>query len=150
MQKRQDSIKTQQISFSLALDESIISKLIEGQKIKKQEYELQYQDKLYTLKDVTIAKSTMPVNRPTTRGGVYSVSDKEYKIRATIPDLSLVPFISKMMLGPNTEFQEIPITTNIEYEGKLRPLTLFTYLTNAMNNSSKIELNLLVIRTSLG
>ena len=134
----------------MTLDENVISKLIETQEIKKQEYTLHYQDKLYTLEDVVIAKSTMPVNRPTTRGGVYSVNDKEYKIKATSFDLSLIPLISKMMLVPNTEFQEIPIITNINYEGKLRSLTLFTYLTSAMNNSSKIELNLLVIRTSLG
>ena len=129
-------------------DENVLSQL--KQDSTKREYHLYYQNKVYPLEDVTITKSSMPVNKPTTRGGVYSASDKEYKIKGTIRDLSLMPFISKMMLGPNTEFQEIPITTNIEYEGKLRPLTLFTYLTNAMNNSSKIELNLLVIRTSLG
>ncbi|HII35894.1 MAG TPA: hypothetical protein HA319_02310 [Nitrosopumilaceae archaeon] len=91
----------------------------------------------------------MPVNRPTSRGGVYSVSDKEYKIKGTIGDLSFLPFISKMMLGPNTEFQEIPIKTSLEIERKNKSCTLFAYLTNAMNNSSKIVLNLLIIRTKI-
>ncbi|MGI0010171.1 MAG: hypothetical protein ACREAE_02080, partial [Nitrosopumilaceae archaeon] len=83
----------------MSLDETVLSQLT--QDTTKREYRLYYQDKVYSLDDVTIAKSPMPVNKPTTRGGVYSVSDKEYEIKGTIHDLSLVPFISKMMLGPN-------------------------------------------------
>ena len=131
----------------MEIDESVLSQL--EQNSTKREYQIYYQDKLYPLDDVTITKSTMPVNRPTSRGGVYSVSDKEYKIKGTIRDLSFLPFISKMMLGPNTEFQEIPIRTTAEIDGKSRSCTLFSYLTNAMNNSSKIVLNLLIIRTKI-
>ena len=131
----------------MEIDENVLSQL--EQNSTKREYQIYYQDKVYTLDDVTITKSTMPVNRPTSRGGVYSVSDKEYKIKGTIRDLSLLPFISKMMLGPNTEFQEIPIKTSLEIERKNKSCTLFAYLTNAMNNSSKIVLNLLIIRTKI-
>lgn len=131
-------------------DEDILLKLVENQNKAGLKYQLYYLDKTYLLENVRIAKSTMPLSRPTTRGGVYSVSDKEFTIKATTFDLSLLPFISKMMLGPNTEFQEIPITTSVEFEGKQRPLTLFTYLTSVMNNSSKIELNLLVVSTNMG
>lgn len=131
----------------MEIDESVLSQL--EQNSTKREYQIYYQDKVYLLDDVTITKSTMPVNRPTSRGGVYSVSDKEYKIKGTIRDLSLLPFISKMMLGPNTEFQEIPIKTSLEIERKNKSCTLFSYLTNAMNNSSKIVLNLLIIRTKI-
>jgi len=131
----------------MELDESVLSQL--EQDSTKREYQIYYQNKVYSLEDVTISKSAMPVNKPTTRGGVYSVSDKEYKIKGTIRDLSLLSFISKMMLGPNTEFQEIPVRTNVEINGESRPCTLFAYLTNAMNNSSKIVLNLLIIRTKI-
>lgn len=131
----------------MEIDESVLSQL--EQNSTKREYQIYYEDKVYPLDDVTITKSTMPVNRPTSRGGVYSVSDKEYKIKGTIRDLSLLPFISKMMLGPNTEFQEIPIKTSLEIERKNKSCTLFAYLTNAMNNSSKIVLNLLIIRTKI-
>ena len=131
----------------MEIDESVLSQL--EQSSTKREYQIYYQDKLYPLDDVTITKSTMPVNRPTSRGGVYSVSDKEYKIKGTIRDLSFLPFISKMMLGPNTEFQEIPIKTRLEIERKNKSCTLYAYLTNAMNNSSKIVLNLLIIRTKI-
>jgi hypothetical protein len=131
----------------MSLDETILSQLTQDS--TKREYHLHYQDKIYSLEDVTITKSPMPVNKPTTRGGVYSVSDKEYKIKGTIHDLSLVPFISKMMLGPNTEFQEIPVKTQVQIDGKNISCTLFTYLTNAMNNSSKIIFNLLIMRTKI-
>jgi len=131
----------------MEIDESVLSQL--EQNSTKREYQIYYEDKVYLLDDVTITKSTMPVNRPTSRGGVYSVSDKEYKIKGTIRDLSLLPFISKMMLGPNAEFQEIPIKTSLEIERKNKSCTLFAYLTNAMNNSSKIVLNLLIIRTKI-
>ena len=131
----------------MSIDENILSLL--AQDTTKREYRLYYQDKMYSLEDVIVTKSQMPVNKPTTRGGVYSISDKEYKIKGTIHDLSLVPFISKMMLGPSAEFQEIPVKTQVEIDGKNRPCTLFTYLTNAMNNSSKIIFNLLIVRTKI-
>lgn len=131
----------------MRIDENVLSHMIQDD--TKYEYCLYYQDRVYSLEDVTITKSSMPVSKQTTRGGVYSVSDKEYKIKGTIRDLSLVQFISKMMLGPNTEFQEIPIKTEVEINGKKKSFTLFTYLTNAMNNSSKIVFNLLIIRTKI-
>ena len=131
----------------MELDESVLSQL--EQDSTKREYQVYYQNKVFTLEDVTITKSTMPVNKPTSRGGIYSVTNKEYKIKGTIHDLSLLPFISKMMLGPNTEFQEIPIKTHLEIDGKDVSCTLFAYLTNAMNDSSKIVFNLLIVRTKI-
>ena len=128
------------------IDENVLLQLVQD---TKHEYRLYYQDREYSLEDVVVTKSSMPVNKPTTRGGVYSISDKEYKINGTIRDLLLIPFISKMMLGPNTEFQEIPVKTQIEIDGKTKSFTLFTYLTNTMNNSSKIIFNLLIIRTKI-
>ena len=129
------------------LDKNILSQL--EQDSTKHEYHIHYQDKMYSLEDVAITESIMPVNKPTNRGGIYSVNDKEYKIKGTIRDLSILSFIPKMMLGPSTEFQEIPIKTHLEIGGENRTCTLFAYLTNAMNNSSKIVLNLLIIRTKI-
>lgn len=129
------------------VDEHILLQLT--QDTTKREYRLYYQDKMYFLEDTVVTKSQMPVNKPTNRGGVYSINDKEYKIKGAIHDLSLVPFISKMMLGPSTQFQEIPVKTQVEINGKKIPCTLFTYLTNAMNNSSKIVFNLLIVRIKI-
>lgn len=129
------------------LDDGILSRLTKDS--TKREYHLYYQDKGYSLEDVTITKSTMPVNKPTSRGGLYFVSDKEYKIKGTVRDLSILPFISKMMLGPNEEFQEISIKTQLEIDGKNRSCTILVYLTNTMNNSSKIIFNMLIIGTKI-
>ena len=131
----------------MSLDENLISHL--AQDTTNHEFHLHYQDKVYSLEDVTIIKSPMPVNKPTTRGDVYSISDEEYKVKGTIHDLSIVPLISKMMLGPNTEFQEIPVKTHMKIDGKSRSITFFTYLTNTMNNSSKIIFNLLIVRMKI-
>ncbi|HSB57594.1 MAG TPA: hypothetical protein VLD38_07290 [Nitrosopumilaceae archaeon] len=128
------------------LEEKVLSQL---QDSVTREYRLYYQDKIYHLRDVVITKSLMPVNKPTTRGGVYLVNGMEYKIKGTILDLSLREFISKMMLGPNPEFQEIPIETRLEIDGKDRKIILFCYLTNTMDNRSKITVNLLIIRLKI-
>ncbi|MGQ0795530.1 MAG: hypothetical protein ACT4N5_05020 [Nitrosopumilaceae archaeon] len=129
------------------LEETILSELVRNS--TKHEYRIHYRNQIYLLEDVVITKSAMPVNRPTTRGGVYSVGDTEYKIKGTTHDMSLLLLISKMMLGPNEEFQKIPVQTNIEIEKIDKSCTLFTYLTDAMNNSSKIVLNLLIIGTKI-
>ncbi|HSB83796.1 MAG TPA: hypothetical protein VLD64_04850, partial [Nitrosarchaeum sp.] len=76
------------------------------------EYVLYLDDKRYSLSDVVIVNSPTPVNSPTTRGGVYFSDTFAYKIKGTINDLSIIPLLSKTMLGPNTEFGEIKITTN--------------------------------------
>jgi hypothetical protein len=125
------------------LDENLLSQLEHDS--TKYEYHIYYQDKVYSLEDVTITKSPMPVNKPTFRGGVYFINDKEFKIKGTIRDLSIMPFISKMMLGPNAEFQKIPIKTQLKIDGKNRSCTILTYLTNTMNDSSKIVFNMLII-----
>ncbi|HSF28564.1 MAG TPA: hypothetical protein VLA53_06055 [Nitrosopumilaceae archaeon] len=144
---KQHSIKTNKQKITMNLDDGILSRLTKDS--TKREYHLYYQDKGYSLEDVTIAKSAMPVNKPTSRGGLYFVSDKEYKIKGTVRDLSILPFISKMMLGPNEEFQEIPIKTQLEIDGKNRSCTILVYLTNTMNNSSKIIFNMLIIGTKI-
>ena len=50
------------------------------------------------------------------------------------------------MLGPNTEFGEIKITTQIEDGGKKIDLSLFTNLINSVQEPSKIELNMIIVR----
>ena len=73
------------------------------------DYVLHIDDKTYPLSDVSIVNSPTPVNAPTTRGGVYFSDTFAYKIKGVITDLSIIPLLSKTMLGPNTEFHEIKI-----------------------------------------
>ncbi|MCE9653256.1 MAG: hypothetical protein K8Q89_09445 [Nitrosarchaeum sp.] len=110
------------------------------------EYVMHLDNKQYLLSDVVIVNSPTPVNSPTTRGGVYFSDTFAYKIKGIIDDLSIIPLLSKTMLGPNTEFGEIKITTNLLKNGKTVPLSLFTNLTNSVQYPSKIELNMILVK----
>lgn len=113
-------------------------------------YILHLDNNKYLLFDVIIVNSPTPVNSPTTRGGVYFSDTFAYKIRGIIDDLSVIPLLSKTMLGPNTEFGEIKITTDILKDGKKIPLHLFANLTNSVQSSSKIELNMILVKLESG
>ena len=127
-------------------DEKILSKLIQASDAK---YNLYLDGKEYYLNQVSMAKSSIPVRKPTTRGGVYFSDTTAYKIKAVTNDLSLIPLISKVMLGPNTDFKPLEIKTNLNIDGKNCNITLTTHLTNTMNSSTKLELHLIVDKTKL-
>jgi hypothetical protein len=130
----------------MEIDEKVLSKLIETNDIK---YSLYLDGKEYHLDQVSMAKSSIPVRRPTTRGGVYFSDTTAYKIKASTNDLSLIPLISKVMLGPNTDFKPLEIKTNLNIDGKSCNIILTTHLTNTMNSSTKLELHLIVDKTKL-
>jgi len=50
------------------------------------------------------------------------------------------------MLGPNTEFGEIKITTQLDTDNQKRDLSIYTNLTNSVQGPSKIELNMIIIK----
>jgi len=103
-------------------------------------------EKEHVLEDVSIINSPTPVHSPTTRGGVYFSDKFAYKLKGTIHDLSVIPLLTKTMLGPNTEFGEIKITTQIEYNNQKRDLSIYANLTNSVQGPSKIELNMIIIK----
>ena len=125
----------------MKIDEVVLSRLTSNHSAK---YNLHLHDKIFPLEDVSIMKSTIPVRRPTTRGGVYFSDTSAYKIRGTTYDLSLVSLLPKVMLGPNTEFKPLEVKTKITNQGKEIPVTLITHLTNTMNNKTRLELNLII------
>jgi hypothetical protein len=131
----------------LLLDEKFLSKIIEIQKSLKLDFLIHFENVKYNLDNVTIIKSSTPVSKPTIRGGVYFSDTFNFKIKATVNDFSIMPLLSKSMLGPNTEFQELKITTSVPIENSQKNVTFFVYLTNSMKSSSYIELNMIVIRT---
>ncbi|MBI1827962.1 MAG: hypothetical protein HY222_04560 [Thaumarchaeota archaeon] len=112
-------------------------------------YNLYLDGKEYPLDQVNMAKSSIPVRKPTTRGGVYFSDTTAYKIKAITNDLSLIPLISKVMLGPNTDFKPLEIKTSLNIDGKQYDIILVTHLTNTMNSSTKLELHLIVDKTKL-
>jgi hypothetical protein len=130
----------------MEIDEKILSKLTETTDTK---YSLYIDGKEYPLTKVNIAKSSIPVRKPTTRGGVYFSDTTAYKIKAITNDLSLIPLISKVMLGPNTDFKPLEIKTNLNVDGKICDITLMTHLTNTMNSNTKLELYLIVDKTKV-
>ena len=129
----------------MEIDEEILSKLIATHDIK---YDLFFDDLKYPLENVNIVKSSIPVRKPTTRGGVYFSDTTAYKIKAITNDMSIIPLISKVMLGPNTDFKPLVIKTNLNIDEKTCDITLVTHLTNTMNSSTKLELHFIIDKTS--
>ena len=110
------------------------------------EYVLYLNDHTYSITYVSITNSPTPVNEPTTRGGVYFSEKFAYKLKGMIKDLSVIPLLTKKMLGPNTEFADLKILTQIESDGKLMNLEIFTNLTNSIQTPNSIELNMIIVK----
>ena len=110
------------------------------------EYRLFINDVSYPITDVSITNSPIPVNEPTTRGGVYFSDKFAFKMKGVISDLSIIPLLTKKMLGPNTEFGDIKITTLLESSGKYTHLEIFTNLTNSVQTPNSIELSMIIVK----
>jgi len=130
----------------LTLDEKLLSKIIEIHRSQNLDFLIHFENIKYNLDDVKIVKTSTPVSKPTLRGDVYFSDTFDFKMKATVKEHSIVPLLSKSMLGPNTEFQELKITTNIPFENLQKNTTFYVHLTNSMQNSSHIELNMRIIR----
>ena len=64
----------------------------------------------------------------------------------TVDDLSVVPLLTKKMLGPNTEFGELKITTSITLENDIKNLEIHTNLTNSVQTPDSIELSMIIVK----
>ncbi len=128
----------------MEVDEKIMSRIIQASDLK---YTMHVGGKILNLENVSIAKSKIPVRKPTTRGGVYFTDTTAYKVRAVTTDLSILSLLSKIMLGPNTEFQPVEIKTSLQYGDELRPIVLVSHVSNTVNTKNKVELNLIVDKT---
>ena len=130
--------------MSINLD--LLKILIEYNEKNSPEYLLYLNDGTFPITCVSITNSPIPVREPTTRGGVYFSEKFAYKMKGVIEDLSVVSLLTKKMLGPNTEFAEIKISTQIESNGKLINLEIFTNLTNSVQTPNSIELSMIIIK----
>ena len=110
------------------------------------EYLLYLDDDTFPITRVSITNSPIPVNKPTTRGGVYFSEKFAYKMKGVVDGLSVVPLLTKKMLGPNTEFVELKISTQIESDGKPMNLEIFTNLTNSIQTPDSIELSMIIVK----
>ena len=134
----------------MEIDEKILNEIIKNQNSQQSDYILEIDGTTFHLQNVSLERSSTPVTRPTTRGGVYFSDKFEFKIKAQVNDFSIIPLLSKSMLGPNTEFQELKITTKIHFNNSFKHVTFFVNLTNSMQSSSYVELNMMIIRVNIG
>jgi hypothetical protein len=133
----------------MSVNQNLLEILMKFNENSFPEYQLYLQDGTYSLTNVSITNSSIPVNEPTTRGGVYFSDKFAYKMNGTIKDLSVIPLLTKKMLGPNTEFGELKITTQIESDGKYTNLAIFTNLTNSVQTPNSIELGMIIVKLEL-
>ena len=130
----------------MTVDENLLKSLIDFTKSGSLEFLLHLKDNAYPLTHVQVTHSSVPVNEPTTRGGVYFSDKFAYKMKGTINDLSVVPLLTKKMLGPNTEFGELKITTLLNLESGLKNLEIHTNLTNSVQTPDSIELSMIIVK----
>ena len=109
------------------------------------EFSLHLNDSVFPINCVSITNSPTPVNEPTTRGGVYFSDKFAYKMKGTLNDLSVVSLLTKKMLGPNTEFGRLKITSSIDRYGEKLPIQIFTNLTNSVQTPNSIELSMIIV-----
>ena len=105
--------------------------------------------KSYQVSKMSVVKSTIPVRKPTTRGGVYFTDTSAYKIKAVTSDIAISSEIPKLMLGPNTDFKPFFVKTELTVGDTRQPVTLTVHLTNAVNTKDHVELNLIVDKVDL-
>lgn len=112
-------------------------------------FEMKINERTYVVDAIKIIYSETPVNKPTVRGGVYFSDKMGFKIKAHVSDDDLSSVLSKTMLGPNTDFEKIQFLTTIQQDGVEKNLKIFANLTNYVQRSSGLELNLMVVETEL-
>lgn len=127
-------------------NEDVLIKLSETQSLLGT---IHVEEKSYQVSKISIVKSTIPVRKPTTRGGVYFTDTSAYKIKAVTSDIAISSEIPKLMLGPNTDFKPFFVKTELAVGDTRQPVTLTVHLTNAVNTKDHVELNLIVDKVDL-
>jgi len=130
----------------MSFDPDLLHLLMDFNENNSPEYQLFINGVVYPITDVSITNSPIPVNEPTTRGGVYFSDKFAFKMKGVIHDLSVVPMLTQKMLGPNTEFGAIKITTFLESSKGPVSLEIFTNLTNSVQTPNSIELSMIIVK----
>lgn len=130
----------------MEINEEMMSKIFQTSNLK---YALYIDEKVFDLKNVSIAKSKIPVRKPTTRGGVYFTDTTAYKIRAVTGDMSILSLLPKIMLGPNTEFKPVKVKTSLVFDNEKKDIVLVSHVASTVNTKTSVELNLIVDKINL-
>ena len=115
------------------------NKLYELVKRNSSNFKMLVGDESFSINEINIFKTDYPIDKPTTRGGVYFAELKEIKIQATIHDTTISKHLSKAMLGPNKDFLDIILESHTQDGQKI---SLVVNLTNSMQNITKVILYL--------
>ena len=130
----------------MSFNMDLLENLMEFNDKNSPKFTLFLNDQTYPISNTSITNSPIPVNEPTTRGGVYFSDKFAFKMKCVVDDLSVVPLLTKKMLGPNTEFGELKITTEIDMDGKSTIIEIFTNLTNSVQTPTSIELSMIIVK----
>ncbi|MCE2505063.1 MAG: hypothetical protein J4F36_01030 [Nitrosopumilaceae archaeon] len=130
----------------MTVDENLLKSLIDFIELGSSQFTLHLKDNSYPLTQVLVTHSSIPVNEPTTRGGVYFSDKFAYKMKGVVTDLSIIPLLTKKMLGPNTEFGELKITTSIDDKEQTKNVEISTNLTNSVQTLDSIELSMIIVK----
>ena len=128
----------------MSVNDDSFQSLIDFSKLSDSEFSMTVDGKEYSLSSVAVANSPTPVNKPTTRGGAYFSDKFAYKMKGTVRDLSVVPLLTKKMLGPNTEFKGLKIIAKVKSDGS-SVFEMITNLTNSVQSPDSIELNMIIV-----
>ena len=131
----------------MSVNLALLEKLMAENESKKLQFTLYLNDSTYPVNSVSIVNSPTPVNEPTTRGGVYFSDKFAYKMKGTVEDLSVVPLLTKKMLGPNTDFGELKIVTQLPSDDS--KIEIFTNLTNSVQTPNSIELSMIIVKLEI-
>ena len=129
----------------MTVDESLLNLLIDSTQSGNSQFTLHLKNNSYSLVHAQITHTSIPVNEPTTRGGVYFSDKFAYKMKGIIEDLSVVPQLTKKMLGPNTKFGELKISAIIDINTIQKNLEISTNLTNSVQTPDSIELSMIIV-----
>ena len=132
----------------MSVDLDLLEELMQYDKENSCQFTLYLNGMKYLLSDASITNSPIPVNKPTTRGGVYFSDKFAYKMKGIVADLSIVPLLTKKMLGPNTEFGELKILTQTisDNDNVPKSIEIFTNLTNSVQTPDSIELSMIIVK----
>ena len=128
----------------MSVDLVLLEKLMAENESKKLDFSLHLNNSVYSLTSASIVNSPTPVNEPTTRGGVYFSDKFAYKMRGIVNDLSVVPLLTKKMLGPNTNFGKLKIKARHLSDDSTT--TIFTNLTNSVQTPTSVELGMIIVK----
>lgn len=131
----------------MSVDLDLLEKLMTENESKKLQFSLYLNELTYPVTSVSIVNSPTPVNEPTTRGGVYFSDKFAYKMKGTVEDLSVVPLLTKKMLGPNTDFGELQIVTQLPSDNS--KIKILTNLTNSVQTPTSIELSMIIVKLEI-